>query len=85
MKRDEEEREIIEEVYYSQKELTRILNVSRATLLRWRKEGRLPEPVQINGLDRYSSFDIKKMVDHQNPDRCTDHSLTPSFKGSSNG
>lgn len=55
------------EIYYSQKGLYEKLGVSKATIAKWKKEGKLPAPVTINGVDRYRESDIEKMIALQNP------------------
>ncbi len=60
---------IDQEVFYSTTSLQRIFDVSERTIQNWRKDGKLPPRLTINGIPRFSSSDIKALVDQQNPSR----------------
>ena len=47
--------------YYSQKELCSLLGVSRVTLWKWKKAGKI-KPKNINGIERYKLSDIEKLM-----------------------
>lgn len=55
------------EFYYSITGVAEKLGVSRSTVTTWKREGKLPEPVLINGIQRYRETDIEHMVASQNP------------------
>lgn len=42
-------------------EAARVLNISSASIARWKKDGKIPF-VQINGSIRYKSEDLKAML-----------------------
>lgn len=44
--------------FYSDKSLATRYEVSRATIWRWVREGKLPNPVKINGSTRWRSEDL---------------------------
>ena len=54
-------------IYYSQTSLAKLLDVSKTTIQRWKKDGLLPKGKLINGIERYSSHDIDAMIAGQNP------------------
>jgi predicted DNA-binding transcriptional regulator AlpA len=56
------------EMYYSFKGMCEKLGVSLSTGNRWKKEGKLPCALTINGQARYRDSDIESMVIKQNPD-----------------
>lgn len=55
------------EIYHTIKSACLKLDISRSTFEKWRKEGRLPEAVEVNGFDRYRESDLESMILHQNP------------------
>jgi len=55
--------------YLNLKALAAYLDVSRSTITRWKREGRLPPSLTINGLERWRSTDIDAMVERQNKDK----------------
>lgn len=63
-----------QEVFYSFTKLLEILGISKSTASRWKKEERFVPETEINGVVRYSSFDIDKFVTIQNPHRLPDSS-----------
>jgi predicted site-specific integrase-resolvase len=58
-----------QEVFYTLTRVAEVLDVSRATIARWKKDGKLPKPVTVNGMERYSSRDLERFINQQNPHR----------------
>ncbi len=57
------------EVYHSVKTLCQKLSISRSTVERWVKEGKLPKPVLLNGENRFKDSEVDELILHQNPQR----------------
>ena len=50
------------EKYLSDKTLASQMEVSRATIWRWVKEGKLPSPVKINRCTRWSEREVQEWI-----------------------
>jgi predicted DNA-binding transcriptional regulator AlpA len=48
--------------YYTRDELAAKLHVSLVTLNRWRNDGRIPEPVTIDGRVLYDKAEVRDMI-----------------------
>lgn len=55
------------EHYLTVKQVCSKLDISSTTQSKWRKEGKMPEMVEVNGFLRYRDSDIEKMIQRQNP------------------
>lgn len=54
------------ELYLSMGGVCAKLSISKATGGRWKKEGKLPGAVEINGIPRYRDSDVENMIAEQN-------------------
>ena len=52
---------------FNQKGLCELLNISKSTLLRKRKEGMIPAPIRVLGQDVWPSSVINRWIIEQNP------------------